>query len=104
MLVTVGGFRTGRELVGIEDYCLWLDLAQLGASFILLPEVLVTYCDAGDRLSSLSLAQQRRVTAHFAERWAGRRTDARLAFGLAIQALRTVKLTGRRVIQRVAPG
>jgi teichuronic acid biosynthesis glycosyltransferase TuaG len=103
VLVSAGGFRTSEKLVGIEDYCLWLDLAQSGVSFAILPEVLVVYCDTGNRLSSMPLAQQRRVVAYVAERWVRRPTDPQLSVGLAIQVLRTVKLEVRRASRLLAP-
>jgi glycosyltransferase involved in cell wall biosynthesis len=102
VLLSAGGFRTSEKLVGIEDYCLWLDLAQNGASFVILPDVLVTYCDTGNRLSSMPLAQQRRVVAYVAEQWVSRPTDTHLSVGLAIQVLRTVKLEGRRASRLLA--
>ena len=103
LLISVKGFRTNRQLVGIEDYCLWLDLAQRGVPFVVLPDILVVYCDTGDRLSSAPLAQQRRVAVHFAKRWARRPSNLRVSAGLAIQIARTVKLEVRRVLDGAAP-
>lgn len=55
----VGGFDESRDLIGVEDYNLWLRLAHAGWYFTILPEPLVDY-----RPTAQSLTAQ---TRRFAE-------------------------------------
>ncbi len=46
------GFPEDTMLAGLEDYCLWLDLADAGARIVATSDVVAIYDDAGpDRLS-----------------------------------------------------
>lgn len=54
---SVGGFDEDRQLIGAEDYNMWLRLAARGWKFRLCPEELVEYTPAAGSLSS----QVRRV-------------------------------------------
>ncbi len=52
LLLSTGGFPTAGWTTGIDDYAVWLELADRGARFLILGEPLVRYEDAaGDRLS-----------------------------------------------------
>lgn len=54
------GFDEGPEIAGVEDYELWLRLAERGARFIVLDAPTVEYRDHGNaRLSSATLTTQR---------------------------------------------
>jgi glycosyltransferase involved in cell wall biosynthesis len=80
MLRSAGGFAgsaMGIEITGVEDYALWLTLADRGARFLVLPEDLVTYSDAGpDRMSGAEMRQEARVAAVRWRHWLRRPTDA----------------------------
>lgn len=54
-----GGFDEARDLIGVEDYNLWLRLARAGARFQHVNEVLVDYCPTATSLT----AQTRRFAA-----------------------------------------
>ena len=56
---SIGGFDESRELIGVEDYNLWLRLAHAGWEFVVLPDVLAEY-----RPTAASLTRQ---TRRFAE-------------------------------------
>lgn len=62
-LEAVGGFDEAVELIGVEDYNLWLRLAAQGCRIVNHPEWLVTYSPA---LGNLSSQTQRRVNAELA--------------------------------------
>jgi succinoglycan biosynthesis protein ExoO len=58
-LLDVGGFPEEAWLAGTEDYALWLQLAVVGARFVVLPDTLAVYDDAGaTRLSRRVVANQ----------------------------------------------
>ncbi|MBX3441533.1 MAG: glycosyltransferase family 2 protein [Planctomyces sp.] len=48
----IGGFDEDREILGVEDYNLWLRMAARGARFEFVPEQLVEYTPAPGNLSS----------------------------------------------------
>jgi glycosyltransferase involved in cell wall biosynthesis len=77
---SIGGFDEARELIGVEDYNLWLRLAHAGWRFVYLPETLVEY-----RPSPGSLTGQTRPFAD-AELFNVRRMATQ--FGLSDSALR----------------
>lgn len=61
-LLEVGGFETDRWLGGMEDYDLWLRLADQGARFVVIDEPLAIYEDsASSRLSAARLRMQVRL-------------------------------------------
>jgi GT2 family glycosyltransferase len=71
-LLRSGGFREGAWLRGIEDYALWLKLADAGFEFDVLPEALAVYDDhTGDRLSNAPARREAAVTVLFLRRWLG---------------------------------
>ena len=58
-LLEVGGFETERWIGGLEDYGLWLRLADRGARFMVVDEPLAIYEDAAPtRLSAARLRRQ----------------------------------------------
>ena len=61
-LLEVGGFETEEWIGGVEDYGLWLRLADRGARFLVVDEPHAIYEDAGDsRLSAARLRMQVRL-------------------------------------------
>jgi glycosyltransferase involved in cell wall biosynthesis len=66
-LIEAGGFTdsaVGMSITGVEDYAAWLNLAYRGARFVVLPDQLVLYDDAGnERVSSAAARQEAEVAA-----------------------------------------
>jgi glycosyltransferase involved in cell wall biosynthesis len=92
LLLAVGGFPTARWLRGIEDYALWLALADIGATFKLLPDALIEYDDTHEapRLSRARTLREAAVAGVFMKRWLrrpGDRERASLALGRSLQAV-----------------
>ena len=72
-VLAAGGFPEPRWARGVADYGLWLALADRGADFLVLPDVLVEYeDDPAGRMSSKRAVQETAV--------------ARLAWGRALRA------------------
>lgn len=102
-VLEAGGFPVGRSLVGVEDYCLWMAMAERGARFLLLPEPLLRYDDGGaDRLSRPAALRQRGVALYALSRWARRpwspalaRAALRHAAGAAALSWRNAELADR---------
>ncbi|MEO5800112.1 MAG: glycosyltransferase family A protein [Gemmatimonadales bacterium] len=61
---SVGGFDESRELIGVEDYNLWLRMAHAGWQFVGIPERLVNYQPSA---SSLTRQSQRFAVAEVAQ-------------------------------------
>jgi GT2 family glycosyltransferase len=69
-LRAIGGFDERRWMGGIADYDAWLRLADAGCGFLVLPEPLITYEDAGgDRYSASRRRMQRALIRHGWARW-----------------------------------
>jgi len=69
-LLQSGGFSPHRWARGVEDYAAWLALADRGARFCVLGDVLARYESCGkDRLSGLRRQQEMRVARLFWHRW-----------------------------------
>jgi teichuronic acid biosynthesis glycosyltransferase TuaG len=69
-LIEAGGFTdsaVGMTITGVEDYAAWLNLAYRGARFVVLPDRLVDYDDAGENRVSTAVARQEAEVA--AVRW-----------------------------------
>ena len=99
-LVT-GGFREERELAAIEDYCLWLDLADAGARIVATPDLVAIYDDTGpDRLSDAVTAVQMRLARHVVRRWRRRLADRDAAVAAAVHTSRAAKLRARELLRR----
>jgi glycosyltransferase involved in cell wall biosynthesis len=61
-ILAVGGFETDPWLGGLEDYGLWLRLADRGARFVVMDEPLAIYEDAASsRLSAARFRMQARL-------------------------------------------
>jgi glycosyltransferase involved in cell wall biosynthesis len=79
-LIEAGGFTdsaVGMSITGVEDYAAWLNLAYRGARFVVLPDRLVEYDDAGeDRVSSAAARQEAEVAAVRWRLWLRRPHDA----------------------------
>lgn len=74
-----GGFASATWLAGVEDYELWLRLADAGARMLVLGEPLAEYDDAGQlRVSSAPLRTQIALARLAVRRWAGAPRDAGL--------------------------
>jgi glycosyltransferase involved in cell wall biosynthesis len=64
-----GGFPEARWLAGVEDYALWLTIADTGARFVVLGDPLVVYAEGGtDRLSRRAVRNQIAVARLFWQR------------------------------------
>jgi teichuronic acid biosynthesis glycosyltransferase TuaG len=96
-VIEVGGFRTDPRLTGLEDYCLWLDLAERGARFLLSPEIVAIYDAAGnERLSDATVRRQAELARYTARRWRSHLGDRHLAAAAFVHASRLVKLALRQ--------
>ena len=72
-LIAAGGFPEAAWARGVEDYAVWLRMADRGARFLVLPDTTVDYEDhPGTRLSNAVSAQEAAV-ARLAWRHWGRR-------------------------------
>lgn len=100
LLILAGGFRESRRLAGIEDYELWLRLADRGARFIILDEATIAYSDHGSaKLSSVALRTHRVLLLLRLRRALARPWD-RLALWSALREIYTtasvlIRLRGR---------
>jgi glycosyltransferase involved in cell wall biosynthesis len=76
-VIRVGGFPQATWLRGVEDYVLWLKLADHGFRFTVLPEPLALYEDRqiGGRLSTARARRQAAVACYLLKRLAGRPRD-----------------------------
>jgi glycosyltransferase involved in cell wall biosynthesis len=64
-----GGFPEARWLAGVEDYALWLAIADTGAEIVVLGEPLAVYAEVGsDRLSRRTVRNQVAVARLFWQR------------------------------------
>ena len=81
-LVDAGSFETERWMAGVEDYGLWLRLADQGARFVVIDEALATYEDAAS--SRLSAARLRRQMCLARLKW--RRVRASPRDGAALRS------------------
>jgi glycosyltransferase involved in cell wall biosynthesis len=100
-LIRAGGFDEDPRLRGVEDYGLWLKLAECGARLAVLDEPLVEYSDAGsERLSAARLRTQRRLLLLRARRWRRSPADRLLWRSLAREALFTVRIALETLLAR----
>lgn len=75
-VLAAGGFLEAPWALGVEDYALWLRLADRGARFLVLPEVTVDYHDhRAGRLSNRLVEQETAVARLAWSRWARRPLD-----------------------------
>lgn len=85
-VIEEGGYR---EMPWAEDYDLWLRLAERGAHFARLPQVLLYWRDRPDRLtrtaSNCSLEAFRRCKVHFLRRGHLRDTDTVWIWGAGVE-------------------
>lgn len=89
-LIAAGGFQTSRRVRGVEDYAMWLALADRGARLLVLGEPLMRYEDAStDRMSTARIRTQicvaRLIWAHALRRpriFAGLRAALRHSAGV----------------------
>jgi teichuronic acid biosynthesis glycosyltransferase TuaG len=82
---SMAGFPTARWLRGVEDYAAWLQLADLGARFVVLGEPLISYENAsGERLSAARARTELAIT-RLAWRRAMRTPASRANFMAAIR-------------------
>jgi glycosyltransferase involved in cell wall biosynthesis len=79
-LLSVGGFirsALGMTIRGVEDYAIWLALANQNARFLVLSERLAIYSDQGaDKVSSAVARQEAQVAAVRWRLWLRRPHDA----------------------------
>ena len=69
-IVDAGGFPEGSKYIGIEDFVLWLSMADTGARFLVLPDALIAYSDADpSRLSAALIRRQLLLARVFVSRW-----------------------------------
>jgi glycosyltransferase involved in cell wall biosynthesis len=95
-VVRVGGFPQARWLRGIEDYVLWLKLADRGFRFTVLREHLALYEDRQieGRLSTPRARRQAALACYLLRRWSGRPRDrlaGRAALGHTVAAARVAR-------------
>jgi teichuronic acid biosynthesis glycosyltransferase TuaG len=101
LLIATGGSLTQRWAKGVADYAMWLALADAGARFCVLNDVLVRYESAdAERISNARGRQELAVARMFWRRWARapRETEAfRAAMAKTATALR---LGGEMAVRR----
>ena len=94
-------FRGGTELTAIEDYALWLDLADAGARIVVTSDVVAIYDDTvAGRLSDDAAAVQGRLARHMVRRWTRRPFDREAGVAAVIHASRAVKLRARTALPK----
>jgi glycosyltransferase involved in cell wall biosynthesis len=97
LVVASGGFPESSWLVAIEDYALWLALADIGARFTILEQPLAVYDDSAEQtLSKSSLSTQLKMTVLSARRWCSEPGDGALASAAIRQAGRLLPTIWRR--------
>jgi glycosyltransferase involved in cell wall biosynthesis len=102
VLLAGGGFAQsvgGFKITGVEDYGVWLKLADQGARFLVIPEPLVTYADSGDRMSGAIARQEAGVAAVRWRLWCRRPGDLavlRSAIRATLDAIRSLARGRRR--------
>ena len=75
-VLAAGGFHEAPWARGVEDYALWLRLADRGARFVILPDVTVDYHEAEVGRLSNRIATQEAAVARLAwHRWVRRPHD-----------------------------
>ena len=97
LVLAAGGFPTDPRIAGIfEDYCLWLNLADAGARFAIVPEALAVYETSGsDRLSREPARRQRAIARYALARWRRHPRDIALAQAALVHGRRAVTETLR---------
>lgn len=102
-VLEAGGFPAPRRLAGVEDYCLWLALAEADQAFLILPEPLVVYEDGASdktRLSRRSVQLELELSRHFCRQWIDRPRDWSLAYTASTHLARAVKIEMRCLTRR----
>jgi glycosyltransferase involved in cell wall biosynthesis len=105
LIVEAGGFREEKWLGAIADYALWLELMDLGARAVILPQPLVLYDDSGDSRMSDKVVKLEVAIARMAWlRWLRSPLDQlafRAAVNKTIAALRVARdQLGRQALGR----
>ena len=94
LVMAVGGFPTNARL--LEDYALWLELADAGARFLVLPTSLVVYEDGTrTRFSERRLAVHAAIARYMTVRWLRRPRDRELARAALVHVFRALKVAVR---------
>jgi glycosyltransferase involved in cell wall biosynthesis len=100
-VLAAGGFREGRKYLGIEDYALWLAMADIGARFLVLPDALVAYEDADPaRLSSALITRQVALARLSVARWLRAPLQAPRAKAAARESIKASRFIVGRAIGR----
>jgi glycosyltransferase involved in cell wall biosynthesis len=93
-------FREDRVLAGLEDYCLWLDLADTDARIVATREVVAIYDDTGaQRLSDVASILQWRLARHMLARWRGCPSDRAAAVSALVHFSRAAKTRTRGLLR-----
>jgi glycosyltransferase involved in cell wall biosynthesis len=102
-LLAAGGFTDsalGMSITGVEDYAAWLNMADRGARFLLLPDRLVLYEDTHEQRVSRAVARQEvEVAAVRWRHWLQRPADfavLRSALHATLQGARLAVRTRKR--------
>lgn len=97
----VGAFPPERWLTAIEDYELWLRLADRGARMVVLGEPLAEYEDAGQvRLSAAPLKTELALVRLMFRHWRASPADAQLARAAANRTVGASRLAARTLRRR----
>lgn len=95
------GFETGSWARGVEDYALWLRLADRGARFIVIDEPLIEYADSGEsRLSARGLGIHLSLTQLRWRRWLASPSNAALFRRALKESDATIRAAGRALRSR----
>jgi len=100
-LAAVGGFSESSWLSGVEDYELWLRLADGGIAMTRIGDPLLNYADAGDdRLSARSLRNECALASVFFARWLRAPSDRRQLSSCASRIHGSISEAGRLISRR----
>lgn len=100
LLLKAGGFPTDTRLAGIEDYCLWMRMSDLGARFLVLPDALVRYEHRGTNRLSENDALQGQLTRQVLKRWRRHPLDRVLLHAMLRHASAALRLSLSRALSR----
>jgi glycosyltransferase involved in cell wall biosynthesis len=101
LLLAAGGFSTARRLGGIEDYFMWMRLADLGARFLIRPEAVAVYASQPDGRISARM-HQFNVVIESLLRVAHDPFDVQRAGAVPTHVWRLLKVAGRAGLERLS--
>jgi len=101
LLDAASGFDTSARVRNVEDYAMWLDLAERGARFVVLGEPLVRYEDSGEQRISATRVRTQAAVARLAWRHALRSRRPTAIWGAARKSAGALQLAARDRLARL---